>query len=210
MFQFQTVKINQSIIYLLNYDALEIAEHEGSLSATELERLATFTSDKRKQEFVATRILKHHYFPVEQIQYNEQGAPYFSNNSFISISHCKGVSALAINEHHPIGLDLEWINPKAKKLLSKFLNKEEQELLDTTNETLMTRSWSAKESLYKLAQMKGAIFKENLIICSHSAGSDDYFDCQIRKNKVKYSVHLTSRRLDNLIITINSRNLQAF
>lgn len=210
MFKFQTVEINQTLIHLLHYDALDLNEHLHCLSATELERLNTFKHEKRKQEFVATRLLKHHYFPLEQIQYDEFGAPYFNSDTFISISHCKGVSAIAMNPTHRIGLDLEWIASKAMILSSKFLNTNEQGFLDTTDEVAMTRAWSAKESLYKLAKMSGVIFKEHLILCSYYEDSDHYFDCEIRNGEIKYSVHLTSRRLDNLIITINSHNLQSF
>ena len=207
MFQFQTIEINKSILHLLYYDSLDLEKHIHCLSHIEKERLRHFKHEKRRKEFVATRLLKHHFFPEQQIYYTGLGAPYFSDEVYISISHCVGVSAIAFNPAHRIGLDLEWMGTKAKQLSSKFLNPLEQQILDTKDEILMTRAWSAKESLYKLAQIKGAIFKENLVICSYSMDTDTYFECEIRDKEVKYSVHLTSKKVDNLIITINSYNL---
>jgi 4'-phosphopantetheinyl transferase len=152
----------ETCIYFMHYADFDPADHLHHLTAQELERYHTFHHLKRRREFVATRILRHAVFGFEHIHYNAFGAPYITGAGFISISHAENLIGIAANPGYALGLDLELVQEKALRLKSKFLNAHEYAEFDTTDAREMTRCWSAKETLYKLAGRKKILFKEEL------------------------------------------------
>lgn len=205
MFTLENVSIGGSIVYIIKYNHFPIEDFFQILHPVELARLHTFASEKRKMEYMATRILKETIFPGSLIDYNSEGAPFIEHVAHISVSHCKGASAIAVCPDHMIGLDIEPISSKAQRLQSKFINSEESGFLDTTDALTMTRAWSCKESLLKLARRKGLIFKKDLLI--KSVLEHDQFLCSILVDRQKKYVNLTSRVVDSIIITINHTDL---
>ena len=55
---------------------------------------ANFNTEKRKKEWLASRLLLNEINPNCSISYNPFGAPELNNGSFISISHSKGLVAI--------------------------------------------------------------------------------------------------------------------
>lgn len=206
MFEYETIHIGNSTIYIIRYDHYySLCDYLPILHPSEQKRLDEFSSLKRKAEFVSTRIMKEQIFPGHLIRYTAEGSPFIKDMANISISHCKGHSAIAVCNHNIIGLDIEPLGDKAKRLVHKFLNEKEQSLLDVGDEIMMTRAWSCKESLLKLSGRKGLLFKRDLIIESYN--ESESFVCSILKGDQKFSVHLTSKVLDQMIVTINHTNL---
>lgn len=205
MFILENVSIGGSIVYIIKYNHFPIEDFFHILYPVEHARLQTFSSEKRRMEYVATRILKETIFPDALIQYNKEGAPFIENAAHISVSHCKGASAIAVCTDHMIGLDIEPMSNKAQRLQSKFINSDESCFLNTADELAMTRAWSCKESLLKLARRKGLIFKRDLLI--ESVIEHDQFLCSIHTDAQKKYVNLTSKVVDNIIITINHTDL---
>lgn len=132
------------------------------LTAEETDRFHSFSHIKRQREFIATRILRHNIFGFKHIHYNPVGAPYIKGEGFISISHARNLVGIAFNKEFQTGLDLELIQDKAFRLKSKFLNEKENGLLETESKLEMTKCWSAKETLYKLAGRKEIDFRRHL------------------------------------------------
>jgi phosphopantetheinyl transferase len=164
-FKIDQIELYSSIIYLLEYvDSFDPSLHLDTLTVKEKERFLSFKSEKRKREFVATRILKHQLFSYQEIKYEEHGAPYFDSKTYISISHGKNIVGIAANEHFQIGFDIEQIREKVLRIAPKFLNSAEKTIFDTSNPTEITASWSFKESLYKLAGRKLIDFKKELLL----------------------------------------------
>lgn len=201
MFLFEEIKLEGIVIYIIKYNSFKIEQHYSILNHEEKNRISEFSSLKRKQEFISTRILKSKHFPDKQICYSPSGAPFIDEEIFISISHTLGCSSIATSNKHIIGLDIEPKGTKACKLHTKFLNSEELSFLDTSNPDLMTRSWSCKEALLKLCNTKGLIFKKDLLI--HSFDGNESFECSFNKNGKQYSVTLRSIVLETMIVTIN-------
>jgi len=192
-------------IHLLRYEAFDPTDYLDHLTEQETERYFTFTHIKRKMEFVATRILRHRIFGFTHIQYDVFGAPYIEDEGFISISHAKSVVGIAFSKEFPVGLDLEKIDPRLLKLSSKFLSVEETESLDTSSAREMTKVWSGKEALYKIAGRKGIIFSTELHL-SH-----------LEKNLWKGRIHSGDKilhteisifTLDDLVVSVNINALQ--
>ena len=111
-----------------------------------------FNTEKRKEEWLATRLLLNKINPNYSISYNEFGAPELNNECNISISHSKGLVAISISKQQ-VGLDIEEISDKVLRVSSKFISK--NNLTDLTAEKA-TLIWSCKEAIYKWHQ-KGKI-----------------------------------------------------
>lgn len=189
----------------MGYDDFEPEEYIECLSDVEHARFLTFKHVRRRREFVATRILKKRTLGEHQIEYNEIGAPYIQGMGYISISHSSHLVGLAFNEDYIIGLDLETPRENILDIYPKFLAPEEYYTFDITNKLEMTRVWSAKEALYKLAGRKKIIFKEELLLSKSNSG-----DWQ---GKIINPDHTLSVQLDifdhqGTVVSINSNKIE--
>ena len=113
---------------------------------------ADFNTEKRKKEWLVSRLLLNEINPNCSISYNPFGAPELNNGSFISISHSKGLVAIIISQQQ-VGLDIEEISEKTLRVSSKFILKNNLEDLTAEKATLI---WCCKEAIYKWHQ-KGEV-----------------------------------------------------
>ncbi len=126
----------------------------------------------KRTQHLAARLLLQTMLPaldVNSIQYAANGKPYFENaNIHFSISHCNGYAACAISEEGPVGIDIELIHERIKKIAPKFLHKSELEKINTLNEEAQLKEmsfvWAAKEAMYKMNEKLGINFSEHLRI----------------------------------------------
>jgi len=162
--EYSILKSGTTDIHLLKFEPFDPSDELDKLTSDELERLTTFTSLSRRMEFIATRILRHQLFGFEHIHYDTHGAPYIHSEGYISISHTHNYVGIALNKDHRVGLDLETHRPTIHRLQHKFLNNHEEEVFDTNSYIEMTKVWSAKEALYKLAGRKQIVFKTDLLL----------------------------------------------
>jgi phosphopantetheinyl transferase len=158
------LQIGNVQVHLLKYVNFDPITFLDQLTDNEKERFFSFDHENRRKEFVATRILRHRLFGFEHIHYDPNGAPYIEQEGFISISHAKDIVGIALSKDFKVGLDLETIRSKASVVAKKFLSDEEGKQFNIENSTEMTKVWSAKEVLYKLAGRKGIHFKSELLL----------------------------------------------
>jgi 4'-phosphopantetheinyl transferase len=188
-----SIKINsETEVFLLSYDSFIIEDYLDSLTEKEILKLNSIGHKTRKEEFVATRILRTEIAGKKEIQYSEIGAPFFNDREFISISHTTEIVGIAISTYK-VGFDLEPIRDKAKKLKSKFLHYDE-----------MSTSWSLKESLYKLAGRKKIIFKDDLRLTKNEK---DWSGIIYNENETIHSKMKTFHSGNN-VLTINSEPIE--
>ncbi len=128
-------------------------------------KLPIFTNEKRKKEFLATRILLKEIIPNQSISYNIYGAPELDNNQYISISHSHNLVALIVSERK-VGLDIEKISSKALSLSSKFIS----DITYNISKEKATLIWCAKEAIYKWYQKKNINFKNDIKIYPFKLG----------------------------------------
>ena len=121
---------------------------------------ADFNAEKRKKEWIASRLLLNEINPNYSISYNAFGAPELSNGGYISISHSKGLVAIIISQQQ-VGIDIEEISEKALRVSSKFISKNNFKDLTAEEATLI---WCAKEAIYKWYQKGNIDFIKNIII----------------------------------------------
>ncbi len=205
LFKQEIHSIDSVNIHLLRYEAFDPADYLDHLTEQETERYFTFTHIKRKMEFVATRILRHRIFGFTHIHYDVLGAPYIEDEGFISISHAKDVVGIAFSKEFPVGLDLEKIDTRLLKLSSKFLSVEETESLDTSSALEMTKVWSGKEALYKIAGRKGILFSTELHL---SRLEKNLWKGRIHSGDKILHTEISIFTLDDLVVSVNINALQ--
>lgn len=205
-FKQETLHIGSVSIHLLYYDVFDPGDYLDHLTEQETERYFSFTHIKRKMEFVATRFLRHRLFGFTHIHYNEVGAPYIEDEGFISISHAKGVVGIAFSKEFTVGLDLEKIDTRMVKLSPKFLSTLESETLDTTSPLEMTKVWSGKEALYKIAGRKGIIFSTELQL---SQLSENLWSGRIYHGEIAVHTEISIFTIEDLVVSVNTNALRS-
>lgn len=155
---------HQVTIKLLSYKLCNLEDLDLKiLSKEELDRFVNFKSEKRKLEFYFTRFLWSRFSEFEEITYQGTGKPHL-RNGYISISHSRKMIAIAYSPINHVGVDIEHFNPKILTIADKFLSVEEKNQFDLTDKTTITTLWSIKEAMYKVLNIPGLVFKENIRI----------------------------------------------
>lgn len=204
-FTFSQLKSGSTTIYLLKYTLFDLDSFSHYLTEEELKRMNSFRHEKRKREFLATRILCQSIFPKSTIHYNEHGAPYVHKNEWISISHSKQMIGIAVNNKYRVGLDMEPHRPNILPLTHKFISSTEKEIFDTTSTMEMTKVWSAKEALYKLAGRKKIIFAKELLLNKDKFGN---WCGTIINPDHQLKVKIDIFEINNTIVSINAQEIE--
>lgn len=195
----------KTTIYCLEYSDFELSDYHHALSADELERLFSFRHVKRQREFVATRVLKHSIFGFQHIHYNAVGAPFIPGTGFLSISHCSHTVAIAVNKEFAIGLDLELPRAHIGSVMHKFLSEAELNAFDCADSNVVSKIWSAKEALYKLAGRKEILFSQDLLV---EPVTENKWLGTIRNRNHDLHVKLNIFEERGIIFTINSEPVE--
>lgn len=198
--EYSIIKSGSTDIHLLRFEPFDPISEINKLTRDELERLNTFNSESRRMEFVATRILRHQVFGFEHIHYDTHGAPFIEGEGYISISHTHRYVGIAMNKEHTVGLDLETHRSTIANVQHKFLNDHEKNVFNIASYLEVTKIWSAKEALYKLAGRKKIIFKTELLL---DKVNDQWKGKIINPDEI-ISVDLDIFDKDNTIISINN------
>ncbi len=143
-------------------------------------------SKNRQREFLASRFLLREMLNDDSaaIAVNENGSLSVAGGPSISLSHSKEMVAAMVGENRSVGIDIEEISGRVKKVMHKFINAHEKDLLGNNPELWkITLCWSAKESIYKMTGRMGLSFSDDIhleIPHSQEAGS---FKSRIKKNE---------------------------
>lgn len=130
-----------------------------------VQHISTVKSESRVLEILVARILLKKLIGEEkEVYYTPSGKPFLTDQSFhISVSHTKGYVAVAINKGKEIGLDIEQISEKIKRVRSRVVS--EDEYVDSENELIhLLLHWSAKEAMFKFIDREGVNFLDNLLV----------------------------------------------
>lgn len=154
------------LIKRLDYSFCEIDSLDLSvLSENELYKFNHFLSDKRRLEFYFTRLLVRSFELKSEVHYLETGKPVLEDGH-ISISHSQQTIIVAYSKLYFIGVDIEYYKEKIHRIKHKFLADDEYVLLETNDLKELTSIWSIKEAVYKLMNLPGLLFNENIIVKS--------------------------------------------
>ena len=133
---------------------------EELLQLAERISIPNFNTEKRKKEFLISRLLLNNMSPNANITYNKFGAPQLDNSQNISISHSKGLAAILL-ANKKVGLDIEEISEKALRVSSKFIS---QNTFNNLNKEEATLIWCCKEAIFKWHQKGDVDFINDIVI----------------------------------------------
>lgn len=123
-----------------------------------IEKVSSFTSIKRKCEFLASRCALNTITNKKNtICYKKSGKPYVEGKDFnISISHTGNWVTILTHPELNVGIDIERLTDKLVRVKNKFLSDIELSFIDYRNEKpQLAIMWAAKEALYKLIDIPG-------------------------------------------------------
>lgn len=162
------------------------------ISAAELEELEGLKSEKGRIRWLAVRRALSSLFPgyVECFK-DEHGKPYIKDYpGFISLSHSNEYAVAMTHPRHPVGVDIEIIQPKIRRIVSKFLNEREIEAVKGGHEIeKLYACWCAKESIFKWQGKKGISLKQNIEVSPFHYEEAGFL--QARLHTPGYNRHLT-------------------
>lgn len=146
-----------------------------------LEQIVSIKSDVKKQEKLAVRVLLKELIGEEKkIEYNSFGKPFLNDKSYyISISHTKGYAAIIVSKKNAVGVDIEQISNKVKRVKSRFISDEEY-ISPSDQLTHLLLHWSAKETIYKMLDMPGIELKTAVSIAKFLPADEGIFKAQIK------------------------------
>src|SRR5690606_10777059 len=98
------------------------------------------------------------------IKKDDCGKPHLLNCKYhMSMSHSNGFAAVILNKNESVGIDIEQVHEKIRRIEKKFLSDEEK-LAASDNLEMLCMYWSAKEVLYKIYGRKKLELKKDLFI----------------------------------------------
>lgn len=149
-------------------------------------------SERRALEWLTTRLMVLILLGEEKItKRRKTGQPYITDGSYhISISHTKDYAAILLHKTHLVGIDIEARSERVLKIAEKFIS--ENEFIDLSQQVEhQLLHWSAKESLFKVMNLKGIDFKEHLHIEHFTPSASGMFGAYETKTDAKnhFTIH---------------------
>ncbi len=154
-------------IKMLHYEPEDRSDIDLSVfNRHEQEQFNEYKSVKRQLEFFYTRILWDAFNHPDNIVYRETGKPTVEKG-YLSISHSHQSIVIAYSPEQELGIDIEPISDKIKRVRHKFMHPDE------TFESLedLTKAWCIKEAVYKLMDMDDVFFMDNIYLESVASNS---------------------------------------
>ncbi|MDX8341043.1 4'-phosphopantetheinyl transferase superfamily protein [Draconibacterium sp. IB214405] len=148
------------------------------LHLADLERFNSFRAEKRRREFLASRLTLQQIFPgYPEISYTKSsGKPVFKDSDLnISITHSANLAAVIISDE-PVGIDIEQLDRNIEKVVTRFVAPSEMDFIKKGSHPQLAKImlWAAKEAIYKCSGMLGIQFNEQIIIdpFDYTAGNE--------------------------------------
>jgi phosphopantetheinyl transferase len=173
-------------------------------------------SDRRKQEWLAVRLLLQHLSGKEAlIRYRKNGAPFLPDSKYhISISHTQGYAALLLSKNPNPGIDIEYHSERAWRLRKKYMNESELAFITslcdhknsgnalTANETeTATICWCAKETACKALGDTGVDFAEHFRIKPFNPSKEGILLLKEKRTEQKLNFKINYRVTEDFILT---------
>ena len=115
------------------------------------------SAQKRRIELLSIRALLKAIGIHQTIHYNDR-KPYL-DEGYISISHSANMAAIIYNPDIPVGIDIEAVAPRIRRIAFRAFSDVELAAADDDLEKL-TILWNCKECVFKLANDEGIDFRE--------------------------------------------------
>ena len=163
------------------------------LKSAELISAKELKNEKRKKEFLSSRIALKNIFNKElELNKHKSGKPFIKEAKHLSISHSSEFLALAYGDEN-IGIDIEKPQNRMIKLMPKILS--EIEFMEFKKELTINfacKLWGAKEAILKYVGDKNLNYKEDIKVENIKFGSASY---------LKMNFQLEFEKIENMILT---------
>lgn len=134
------------------------------LNERSLQRINSMKSELHQCGFLSVRhLLKEVGYSDVDLFYTPDGKPHLKDGKRISITHSYNFSGIIIG-NSSVGVDIEKNRDKILRIAPKFVDTENEFLVDENLIEQLTVIWGAKESLYKIHPDGGLLFKQHLPI----------------------------------------------
>lgn len=161
---------------------------------------------KRNLHWLSSRVLirnllhTNHFIEVRD---DEHGKPRLVNFPYeLTITHSEKFAAAMISKHR-VGVDIEQIRPKIRRIVHKFATKAEQATLSSNEEHAIRQLfviWTGKETLYKLYGKRELNFREHMSFEPFQLGSPGSATGYIHKGEFHKAYQVTFEELDGYML----------
>lgn len=157
------------------------------------EELSQLKSEARQLEYLAVRVLLRAVCGEEKhISHYSSGKPFLTDGSFhITISHTRGYVAVGLHATYEVGVDIEYISNRVRKVAGRYMYPDE--LRHSSDTAYLLVQWSAKETMYKLLDEQGVDFLEHLRIVPFQLQTDGRCEGhELRtSSQIHFDIHLS-------------------
>ena len=137
-----------------------------SLSESESSCYIGLKTERRRQEWLAWRVMAKRFTGCSETGYGASGQPVVTEGGYISVSHSGDMVALYYNEI-PCGIDMEDLSRDFTLAAARVVSQAECGLAKGMAENeFAALAWCAKEAAFKYAGRKGVDFMRDLRIVS--------------------------------------------
>lgn len=119
-------------------------------------------SGRRAAERAAVAgLIAEAFGPEMELAHDPYGAPYIVDHpdTYISVSHCRGLAVLAVSRRGRIGIDAELEDERLERIGGRFLSPDEQVRWGGSIPSF-TFAWTAKEAVFKALGIPGLVITE--------------------------------------------------
>jgi 4'-phosphopantetheinyl transferase len=173
------------------------------LHPSELDTLNHIVKVKRKQEWLACRVLlKEMLGKTVLIDYDLERKPHLTGSDFeISMSHSGEYVCVYLRERTSVGVDIQQMKPSISEGSFYFLNEAEQQWVNPDENVQMHLIWSAKESVFKYAGDASIDLKKHITINPFSGNQKGVFEVKLQKGDQQETVQVQFDTFDDYVLT---------
>jgi phosphopantetheinyl transferase len=184
-------------------------EEPESFFANQLPTLALPSSPHKRLQHMAGRFLLQYLqpdFPIHQIHAKPGNKPFLPSYSYhFSISHSRDMAAAIISNKMSVGIDVELISDKAKRVGQKFIHASETRWATVNNEkeshVNTTLIWSIKETIFKWYGLGNVDFKNDIQIQQLTETSEINMAECFFKHAHPQTINVNYLKIDEMILT---------
>ena len=174
-----------------------------NFSENEKDEFCKIRIDKRKTEFLATRLLLQNLLNEKpEIQYLDSGKPILKNvQKNVSISHSANFVVVLLSDHK-IGVDVENTLRNIEKIANRFLHEQELAQLESLKNSQAGKIlyWSAKEAIFKCTEKQNIQFNQQIFIPAFEIKNKGHFTGTLTSNNTKTNYNLWYFFYENNVI----------
>ncbi len=203
---------SQSILAVWRVEeGVEELKRQVYLSEQDEEHFATLANERRRKEWLATRLLTQMMLEEEvSIFYEESGKPYLLNGWEISITHKNEFVGIILGKNRIVAVDIEQLASRLDKVYDFFMSDRELKSLHPYHRNFqMHLVWCAKECLIKVTNQRNLKPTEDMYVPPINHQETEFIAevCQNGK-MVPYTFHFDKLSNDYVVVWTSDKEIE--